>query len=1807
MLELEAERQAIKAALGDLKIDAWVYESDAGARDQSTRATYLAELKAADLYIGVFWKKYGAYTIDEYQQALKWEKARLIFVKKAADIERDEPLRAFLAEIGEMDAGRAQRWFGDSDDLRELVKTDVANWQSSLVRRFTESAFVGPFQVEALSDQYVERVELLARAKASWLPRESGGAPQVTRAAFCGLPGSGKTVMARAFAHDEDVRRVFPDGVLWITLEREEKQAVDFPRLQSIWGRALRDPAMPPSGYPDKLTGAAQLRSLLQNKACLLIVDDVWEVDQVRPPFLVGGPQCLVLLTTRRVEVADDLGATALEVSPMTPAEAIALIERWCGELAPADRKIAASLADEVGYLPFALELMAAQARSLGWPAYRERWRVQKLSTLRRGRRGSGRENSVLDSFELSFNSLAKSDADLYQQLAVFGPNTQFPANAAAALWNLTQVEADDLLRDLSNQALVKRWGAGAAVRYSLHSLLHEFLLARLGTSSVAVTSLHSALVDGYRRRTPGGWPQVEDDGYFAARLAFHLFAADRADELWALIDQPWMNAQFRRGLSHASFLADIRVALQAGRQRQAVPAFVRCALVYMMVDGIVADDPENMEPALAELGELQLATSRASARSQPHRRSNAYIEIAKVLLRLDRRADALVVAEQALTAAEASDYRKAETLARVAQCLGRSGGRAAAVLEHAHVLTREMEPAERISTLAAIAEGLHECDDRAAADAVAGEMIQLFETSSAEATLPFTEATTALRTVGSVDLLERLRQVAVDLLRQGLGHGAYGLSCVAPSLVARGEIDAGIAAAELIPEELSKASTLAEIATLLAQAGNKDRAGTVFQRALELYEAECRRGESALSGAQHLLDAASLLRRVPDVAPLLRDHPNSDPIWQASDMAAMARAHHLSSTDLDRIPELASQVVNLLRVAVRQGKIHGEAIRAGTAEWLAEAGAVSEAIAIADDIDASEWQKRALASIARHLLKAGRGQDARILLMRALAVGQPPLDNQLIGVACSARGLAQTENFGDALSAIDYPLQRAADLEPGDARTRVQLSALDVLDRCGQRDRGREIAADMLRLLTGSKFVGYDLGLRSDAFYLAGKVAFEEFDAVSPSLVDWTFRRTVLRGVIKALIEAGESDRARQFFERLDADKDDYPPWAERPKADAFARMFEIADETIRQWVLMAAKSLRSSQMRSVLTARMSSTLASARDPRAGELGRSAIALAVDITDRQVRDRTLVDVANIFTRDVQHDLVLETVERVSDRGSREVVIGSAADALARLGMARAATEAVRTMDPGNVRDGWIDTIGPSLLEVGSYDEGRDLYTLLSLDPAFSRDYATARTAETLARHGQHTRAAALVEEVIPHASARNDDDAEYSLVTAHLALCLARLSRREDALQLARRASRQDASTWGPFVPATLAAAYAVAGDSAMTKTLLEETLDRLRYQAQSDLPGQIENISRTWSHSQIDAVTRLLSIVHEIADAYVRGDAIGRLANTVGTAGTLELRNALIDEASTIGEVWPRSQALQALVVPAAASKDRASLLRLLELASAIDNVWARGEVIRALASGVASIGDDDLLNRILSKTSDFSFEQWMSVAALAQTATILFTQGQHTRASSLADRALATAKTAIEADSEELAVFDAETASCFLAFGRTDEAHELIRHVVACGRGMTRAYQRRTLFEVLERSLDDINSREVLLEIAAAALGEQSTTAASVARRLAGLGLKAEAADLLQKLAAQSDGRHAADSGVLFSSARTLVRLNRKDDATRAMFDALDIGRTTGKFGQSSVYQNLAETLVELGHVEALRRMYQTLATTPKWWAH
>jgi hypothetical protein len=136
MVELSSERKIVKDSLSEILIDAWVFEQDAGARETSIQETYLEELNNSDLYIGIFWKGYGKYTIDEFYAALKAEKDMLIYEKRTDLEDRDANLQGFLDSISNVETGLTIQWFESSSELYSQVKKDVQAWQARLVKKY---------------------------------------------------------------------------------------------------------------------------------------------------------------------------------------------------------------------------------------------------------------------------------------------------------------------------------------------------------------------------------------------------------------------------------------------------------------------------------------------------------------------------------------------------------------------------------------------------------------------------------------------------------------------------------------------------------------------------------------------------------------------------------------------------------------------------------------------------------------------------------------------------------------------------------------------------------------------------------------------------------------------------------------------------------------------------------------------------------------------------------------------------------------------------------------------------------------------------------------------------------------------------------------------------------------------------------------------------------------------------------------------------------------------------------------------------------------------------------------------------------------------------------------------------------------------------------------------------------------------------------------------------------------------------------------------------------------------------------------
>ena len=137
--ELAPERAAAREAITQLRLTPVLFEL--GARPYPPRELYRAYLAQSDIFIGLYWQRYGwvAPTMqvsgleDEYQLAS--DKPKLIYIKTPAP-EREQDLHMLLDRIRTQDTASYQK-FATPEELRERIANDLAQL---LTERFTTLA-----------------------------------------------------------------------------------------------------------------------------------------------------------------------------------------------------------------------------------------------------------------------------------------------------------------------------------------------------------------------------------------------------------------------------------------------------------------------------------------------------------------------------------------------------------------------------------------------------------------------------------------------------------------------------------------------------------------------------------------------------------------------------------------------------------------------------------------------------------------------------------------------------------------------------------------------------------------------------------------------------------------------------------------------------------------------------------------------------------------------------------------------------------------------------------------------------------------------------------------------------------------------------------------------------------------------------------------------------------------------------------------------------------------------------------------------------------------------------------------------------------------------------------------------------------------------------------------------------------------------------------------------------------------------------------------------------------------------------------
>ena len=356
-----------------------------------------------------------------------------------------------------------------------------------------------------------------------------------------GMGGVGKTVLAAALARDEDVRKAFGDGVIWLTIGREATPA-DVTTRQLQLAQVLGDR---PAPFEDAQQGRAYLQKLLADRTCLVILDDVWTLRHAEA-FNVLGERSRLLATTRDAGILHSLQADAHEIDRLAPAEALALLAKWAGKRKPdALPEVAQEVAAECGYLPLALAMIGAmvQRRPERWDNALARLQAADLDKIKAEFPGYPYPD-LLRAIRVSVDALDERPRACYLDFAVFREDTPIPESVLETYWetrDLDAGDADELIDRLVDLALARRDEDG---RLRLHDLQMDYVrkqAADVGDPRAG----HLRLLDAYQTRCADGWHGGPNDGYFFENLAYHLIEADRKLDLYELLlDFRWLQAK---------------------------------------------------------------------------------------------------------------------------------------------------------------------------------------------------------------------------------------------------------------------------------------------------------------------------------------------------------------------------------------------------------------------------------------------------------------------------------------------------------------------------------------------------------------------------------------------------------------------------------------------------------------------------------------------------------------------------------------------------------------------------------------------------------------------------------------------------------------------------------------------------------------------------------------------------------------------------------------------------------------------------------------------------------------------------------------------------------------------------------------------------------------------------------------------------------------------------------------------------------------------------------------------------------------
>ncbi|TFV74504.1 DUF4062 domain-containing protein [Blastococcus sp. CT_GayMR20] len=624
LAELAPERAAVARAITALRLTPVMFEL--GARPHPPRELYRAYLAQSDVFVGLYWQRYGwigpgmdiSGLEDEFR--LSGSIPRLLYVKEPAP-DREARLTDMIAELQSQGAD-SYRSFRTPRELARLVRDDLA---LLLSERFAAGDDVAAPAATSPAAPDRPAARSLPVTTTSLIGREQDlvdvstllTSPGVRLVSLTGPGGVGKTRLAIAVAQQLDGD--YPRGAVFVPLASVADPAMVLPRIAAVLGAAV-DGARRPADVLAEHVADARTLLVLDNLEQLLGVAADLDALLARCAgltLLVTSRTALRLRAEREYPVhaltvpsfPDRPGTEVLTALPavrlfVDRAQAV----RFDFALTEENAAAVAEVCRRLDGLPLAIELAAARSRLLDPRALLARLR-SRLDAL-----GPGpvdlpeRQRTLRATVEWSVGLLEDAAQQMLATLSVFVDG--WTVEAATHVSGLSEDRTLDLLDELSVHSLGTIDAFAAGPRFGMLGAVQEFAAERLAGRADRddIERRHAeyfgALVEN------ADWP-AERQGEWAARLlaeeenlrvAIRWFLAHDIAPLPHIFRILWLFWQMRGRMPEGhAWLAEVQ------RRADVLDDRARGELLFTSaVTAVEVGDDDSALAAVDELGRLK-------------------------------------------------------------------------------------------------------------------------------------------------------------------------------------------------------------------------------------------------------------------------------------------------------------------------------------------------------------------------------------------------------------------------------------------------------------------------------------------------------------------------------------------------------------------------------------------------------------------------------------------------------------------------------------------------------------------------------------------------------------------------------------------------------------------------------------------------------------------------------------------------------------------------------------------------------------------------------------------------------------------------------------------------------------------------------------------------------------------------------------------------------------------------------------------------------------------------------------------------